>query len=1274
MKIYKILIILVFLFFAGVLSAQDLKEVVCDSEAIYELKASQIEEDAVVLNWFSMVDTDEYVIIYGLKGFDHKNKRARLGKIRTNQEIEIFTGLRPRTAYDFYVKLKCHKRRSYKKITVKTLKSKKNKRRRSARVSSRMARSMSSFSVTLEEEKQALWDLYQSTNGSQWKNTLANNKPWSLDKPVSEWKGITLDNEGHVNKINLGYNNLEGALPSSISKLTRLNYINLIYNKISSIPSEIGSLNELNWLQLSRNSISNIPDDICNITKLKHLFLDYNKITILPDNIGQLENLRGLYLAGNQISSLPNSIENLSYLTGIDLSYNKLSGAFPVQILKLTNLVILELSGNSYSGKIPESIGTLTKLSALIVAQNQFSGELPNSIFSLKKLTALYFSGNNLTGQIPEEIGNLTGMFRLGLRANNLEGTIPLALSNLKKLHILELDHNSLSGSIPSGISSLEKLFYLALNNNKLEGNIPASIGSLTKLKYLWLFHNKLTGSIPSGIVNLTELVNLQVNDNNLSGVIPSGIALLSKLNRMHIDENNFVFSDFENDFSKYKMEPNFTYSPQSKVDIVEEQIVETGKSITLSSLVLTSSQNSYQWYKNGVAISGATSKDLVLNNVQESDAGVYHFRATNSVVSGLTLERNPITLTVTKPSCQVSEIEKNALWSLYNATNGANWKNTIAGNKPWSLDVPVCDWFGVQVDDSGNVTNLTLYNNDLEGSLPAEIGVLNHLKMLNLTLNKLTGLLPDSIGNLTSLNALFLGDNKLNGAIPASLSNLIGLAFLDLQKNNLSGSIPGDLGMMVNLKLVSFSNNELSGGIPISLGNLIKLNQLYLDNNNLSGSIPSSFGNLVAITHLNLSGNELTGSLPTSLGAMKEMVQLFLQWNKLSGNIPPTLGSLTKLTSVYLNNNQLTGNIPDTFVNLNNLYVLFLSNNNLSGQLPVGLGQMNKLEYFDIEHNKFSGNVPSILNAQLKQVKIRNNSYVFSDFEDKFTSYKQLVDFTYTPQSKVDVLEEKLIESGKSITLSSLVLTSSQNSYQWYKNGVAISGATSKDLILNNVQESDAGVYHFTATNSVVSGLTLERNPITLLVSHTPVITPVPLATVESTPGGSFRPSYNKKYMISGWVKEKSTTGIKISSYKNSAIRLYTVGLASGSLEEPVFIGDFYPTGNIIDGWQRIEGVFKIESFSHSDATAVNNLVIELKNTSADITSYFDDIRVYPFNGSIKSFVYDNNTKKLMAELDENNFATYYEYDNEGGLVRVKKETKKGIFTIQETRSSNAK
>jgi hypothetical protein len=113
--------------------------------------------------------------------------------------------------------------------------------------------------------------------------------------------------------------------------------------------------------------------------------------------------------------------------------------------------------------------------------------------------------------------------------------------------------------------------------------------------------------------------------------------------------------------------------------------------------------------------------------------------------------------------------------------------------------------------------------------------------------------------------------------------------------------------------------------------------------------------------------------------------------------------------------------------------------------------------------------------------------------------------------------------------------------------------------------------------------------------------------------------------------------------------------------------LGDmsFTPSGDIIEGWQRVAAKFQVPA-----GTSI--MKIELENLSSGIPVYFDDIRIHPINGSMKSFVYDPETFKLMAELDDNNYSTFYEYDKEGGLVRIKKETSKGVKTIQESRSGS--
>jgi len=152
-----------------------------------------------------------------------------------------------------------------------------------------------------------------------------------------------------------------------------------------------------------------------------------------------------------------------------------------------------------------------------------------------------------------------------------------------------------------------------------------------------------------------------------------------------------------------------------------------------------------------------------------------------------------------------------------------------------------------------------------------------------------------------------------------------------------------------------------------------------------------------------------------------------------------------------------------------------------------------------------------------------------------------------------------------------------------------------------------------------------------------------------------SFKPIPGEKYVVSGWLKEDRG---QVISYSKGGIKIV---FNSG--------GDkiFRTSGDIIDGWQRVIGVFQVPN----DATTIG---IGFLSAEQGVDTYYDDIRIYPFNGNIKSFVYDKDTQRLMAELDENNYATFYEYDQEGGLVRVKKETEKGVYTIQETRSGTSK
>ena len=65
---------------------------------------------------------------------------------------------------------------------------------------------------------------------------------------------------------------------------------------------------------------------------------------------------------------------------------------------------------------------------------------------------------------------------------------------------------------------------------------------------------------------------------------------------------------------------------------------------------------------------------------------------------------------------------------------------------------------------------------------------------------------------------------------------------------------------------------------------------------------------------------------------------------------------------------------------------------------------------------------------------------------------------------------------------------------------------------------------------------------------------------------------------------------------------------------------------------------------------------------------TYFDDLRLFPAQASLNSYVYDRADLRLAATLDENNFAVLYAYHDDGTLYLVRRETERGLKTVRET------
>ena len=73
-------------------------------------------------------------------------------------------------------------------------------------------------------------------------------------------------------------------------------------NKLTELPAEIGDIRELEELWVSDNQLVGLPTSIQRMTELQWLLLDGNKLTELPAEISDLRKLRELCVNRNPLT------------------------------------------------------------------------------------------------------------------------------------------------------------------------------------------------------------------------------------------------------------------------------------------------------------------------------------------------------------------------------------------------------------------------------------------------------------------------------------------------------------------------------------------------------------------------------------------------------------------------------------------------------------------------------------------------------------------------------------------------------------------------------------------------------------------------------------------------------------------------------------------------------------------------------------------------------------------------------------------------------------
>ncbi|KAJ0699764.1 putative leucine-rich repeat domain superfamily [Helianthus annuus] len=118
--------------------------------------------------------------------------------------------------------------------------------------------------------------------------------------------------------LRLSWTNLSGPVPSFLSQLPNLNFLDLSFNNLT----------------------GSIPPELSKLTNLGALHLDRYKLTgVIPESFGTFTgNVPDPYLSHNQLTGyVPISLGYLNF-SRVDVSRNRLTGDFSMFFLEQTRL------------------------------------------------------------------------------------------------------------------------------------------------------------------------------------------------------------------------------------------------------------------------------------------------------------------------------------------------------------------------------------------------------------------------------------------------------------------------------------------------------------------------------------------------------------------------------------------------------------------------------------------------------------------------------------------------------------------------------------------------------------------------------------------------------------------------------------------------------------------------------------------------------------------------------------------------------------------------
>lgn len=204
-----------------------------------------------------------------------------------------------------------------------------------------------------------------------------------------------------------------------------------------------------------------------------------------------------------------------------------------------------------------------------------------------------------------------------------------------------------------------------------------------------------------------------------------------------------------------------------------------------------------------------------------------------------------------------------------------------------------------------------------------------------------------------------------------------------------------------------------------------------------------------------------------------------------------------------------------------------------------------------------------------------------------------------------------------------------------------------------------------------ITNGQTAQAAGLQMVNQVNYVVSPHSGKLMAAVPPNQAGPSLDTKnfevgrtYIAKVWVHKLSPP--------TAALSIHISGTAGSTYADTKTIMRNNPANVTVGDWILMSVELEVPANFNTGAT--HTMLVSLSNNGSGSVAYFDDLAFHPKDAVMTGNVYNDKTGALVAQLDNDNFATFYTYDQAMRLTSASKEYSGGIKKVTESTYHYAK